>query len=86
MWRKAAIYGDDEIETMGLMEALTCRSRAVSNDGGGDATPCFATALDRAANPSAPQAQVTRSRTHADARSITVTTTTTMIMTAAVCA
>jgi hypothetical protein len=32
------------------------------------------------------QPQVTRSRSHADARSITVTTTITMIITAAVCA
>ena len=36
--------------------------------------------------PSGRQLQVTRSRSHADARSITVTTTITMIITAAVCA
>ena len=86
MWRKAAIYGDGETETIEVVEALTCRSRAVSMTRGGDATPCFATAVNRAANPARRSAQVTRSRNHADARSITVTTTITMIMTAAVCA
>jgi hypothetical protein len=86
MWRKAAIYGDGEVEAMGVVGGLTCRCSAISNDGGGEAALCFATATNLAGNVGAPQAQVTRWRNHAEARSITVTTTTTMIRTAAVCA